>query len=382
MVADRMRGVGASPTVRLSGLVSKLRAQGEEIVSLAIGEPDFPTPSHIVQAAKDALDRNFTKYTPSKGIPELREAIAEKSKAENGIPCGPENVLVSSTKHALFATTLAFAGEGDEVLLPDPGWVSYLPMVQLAGARPVQVPCLEGDEFQMTPEAVAEKVTPRTRMVMVNTPNNPTGSVYAREALEGIRDLAEDHDLVMVTDEIYERILYNGSHHSIASFPRAFERTVTINGFSKTYAMTGWRLGWAIGPEDLIDPINKVQQHSITCATSFAQVGGVSALRGPQGPVEEMIQEFRRRRDILVEGINRIRGLRCHEPQGAFYAWVRFDDPMSSMEFSEMLLRKARLAVTPGSAFGEKGEGYIRLSFATSQDDLRKALSRMEEVLS
>ncbi len=210
MVAKRMKAVKGSPTVQLSGLVSVLRAQGHDLISLAIGEPDFATPAHIVEAAKKALDEGFTKYTPSPGIPELREAISEKTRLENGIPCEPKHVLVSSTKHALFATILAFAGPGDDVLLPDPGWVSYLPMVQLAGARPVLIPCPDGDGFQMTAEAVAEKVTPKTKIIVVNSPNNPTGSVYTIEALRGIADLAADHNFLVATDEIYEKIVYGG----------------------------------------------------------------------------------------------------------------------------------------------------------------------------
>jgi aspartate aminotransferase len=382
MVAERMKKVKGSPTVRLSGLVAELRSKGEDVISLAIGEPDFPTPEHIVEAAKRALDEGFTKYTPSQGIPELREAIAEKSRRENGIPCGPEHVLVSPTKHALFATVLAFSGPGDEVLLPDPGWVSYLPMVQLAGARPVPIPCEEADGFEMRPEAVAEAITPRTRLIIVNTPNNPTGSVYGLETLKGVADLAADHDFLVVTDEIYERILYEGRHHSIAALPGAFERTITVNGFSKTFSMTGWRLGWAVAPEDLLRPISRVQQHSLTCATSFAQKGGVAALRGPQEPIMQMVEEFRRRREVVVEGINRIPTLSCRKPQGSFYAWVRFQDSLDSVAFAEMLLQKAKVAVTPGAAFGSRGEGYLRLSFATSQESLREALRRMEEVLS
>ncbi|MFQ5838695.1 MAG: pyridoxal phosphate-dependent aminotransferase [Thermoplasmata archaeon] len=382
MVAERMAEVKGSPTVRLSGLVAELKAKGEDIISLAIGEPDFPTPPHIVQAAKEALDEGFTKYTPSPGIPELREAIADKSRAENGIPCGPEHALVSPTKHALFATVLAFTGPGDEVLLPDPGWVSYLPMVQLAGARAIPVPCSPEDGFEMTPEAMAEQVSSRTRMVIVNTPNNPTGSVYSLDCLKGIAELAEDHDFLVVTDEIYERILYGGKHYSIAAFPGSFERTITVNGFSKTFAMTGWRLGWLVAPVELVKPINTVQQHSFTCATSFAQKGGVAALTGPKEPVEAMVREFRRRRDMVVEGVNQIPGLSCQEPKGSFYAWVRFEDSMGSLEFAEMLLKKARVAFTPGIAFGSRGEGHIRLSFAASQEDLGEALRRIKEVLS
>lgn len=381
MVAERMKRVGASPTVALSGRVAELRAQGEDVISLAAGEPDFPTPAHIVQAAKEALDQGFTKYTPSPGIPELREAIAEQSKARNGIPARMENVLVSSTKHALFASVLAFSGPGEEVLISDPGWVSYMPMVHLAGATPVPVPTPEAEGFALTPEAVAEHVTPRTRLLIINTPNNPTGAVYGLPALRGLADLAEDHDFLILTDEIYERIVYEGQHHAVASFPGAFERTITVNGFSKTYSMTGWRLGWAVAPVDLLKAINTVQQHSFTCATSFAQKGGVAAVRGPQEPLEAMIAEFERRRDLVMESLNEIPGLQCGEPPGTFYAWARYDDDLDSVAMAEKILEKVRVAVIPGGAFGEEGEGRIRLSFATATEDLKRGLTRLREVL-
>lgn len=381
MVAERMKQVKGSPTVGLAGRVAELRAKGEDVISLAAGEPDFPTPAHIVEAAKQALDQGLTKYTPSPGIPELREAIAEQSKARNGIPASAENVLVSSTKHALFATVLAFAGPGDEVLVSDPGWVSYLPMVQLAGATAVQVPTPEEDGYGLTPEAVAERVTPRTRLLVVNTPNNPTGAVYGLADLRGLADLAADHDFLIMTDEIYERIVYDGQHHSVASFPGAFERTITVNGFSKTYSMTGWRLGWAVAPTGLLRAINTVQQHSITCATSFAQRGGVAALRGPQEPLEAMVREFERRKDLVVEALNRIPALQCAEPHGTFYAWARYHDASDSVAFAERVLEKARVALIPGVAFGQEGEGRIRLSFAASTEDLTRALARLGEVL-
>jgi aspartate aminotransferase len=381
MVAERMQGVKGSPTVGLAARVGELRAQGEDVITLAAGQPDFPTPPHIVEAAKDALDQGFTKYTPSPGIPELREAIAEQSAARNGIPAKAENVLVSSTKHALFATVMAFAGHGDEVLIPDPGWVSYLPMVQLAGATPVPVPVREKEGFALTPEAVAERVTPRTRLLIVNTPNNPTGAVYGLPALRGLADLAADHDFLILTDEIYERIVYQGEHHAIASFPGAFERTITVNGFSKTYSMTGWRLGWAVAPVDLLKAINTIQQHSVTCATSFAQKGGVAAIRGPQEPLEAMVAEFERRKDLVVDGLNAIESLRCREPPGTFYAWAKYDDAMDSVAMAEKILEKARVAVIPGAAFGKEGEGHLRLSFATSTEDLKRALGRLHEVL-
>ena len=381
MVAERMKGVQGSPTVGLAGRVAELRAQGEDVISLAAGEPDFPTPVHIVEAAKQALDEGFTKYTPSPGIPELREAIADQARERNGIPAKAENVLVSSTKHALFASMTAFAGPGDEVLVSDPGWVSYLPMAQLVGATPVSVPTAEDDGFVLTPEAVAERVTPRTRLLVVNTPNNPTGAVYGLAALRGLADLAEDHDFILLTDEIYERIIYEGEHHAVASFPNAFERTVTVNGFSKTYSMTGWRLGWAIAPVDLLKAINTVQQHSFTCATSFAQKGGVAAIRGPQEPLEAMVAEFERRKDLVVDGLNAIPGLTCEAPPGTFYAWARYEEALDSVAMAERILEKARVAVIPGIAFGQEGEGRLRLSFATATEDLKRALVRLREVL-
>jgi aspartate aminotransferase len=254
-------------------------------------------------------------------------------------------------------------------------------MVHLAGATPVPVPTPEEGGFALTPEAVAERITPRTRLLVVNTPNNPTGAVYGLASLRGLADLAEDHDFLILTDEIYERMVYEGQHHAVASFPGAFERTITVNGFSKTYSMTGWRLGWAVAPVDLLKPINTVQQHSITCATSFAQKGGVAALRGPQEPLEAMVGAFARRRDLVVEGLNAIPGLQCAEPPGTFYAWVRYEEDLDSVAMAERILEKARVAVIPGVAFGKEGEGRLRLSFATSTEDLKRALVRLREVL-
>lgn len=376
-----MQQVRASPTVRLSGLVAELRAKGERVISLAAGQPDFPTPEHIREAAKAALDAGFTGYTPSHGIPELREAIAEVSQVRNGIPCKADHVLVTPTKHAILETLLAHTGPGDEVLLPDPGWVSYEPMVRLAGATPVPVPCPAKAGFVLTPEAVAERITPRAKLVLVNSPNNPTGAVYPRSALRGIAELAADHDFLVLTDEIYEWLVYQGEHVSLASFPGAFERTVTVNGFSKTYAMTGWRLGWVVAPSDLLGPINTVQQHSVTCATSFAQKGGVAALRGPSEPRDAMIAEFARRRELVVDGLNDIPALECQAPQGTFYAWARFREGGDSVAFAERMLEEARVALVPGSAFGAEGKDRIRLSFAASYEDLKEALRRMGEVL-
>ncbi|MEK6987973.1 MAG: pyridoxal phosphate-dependent aminotransferase, partial [Candidatus Thermoplasmatota archaeon] len=260
--AKRVTSIESSPTIRLGNLVAEMKGRGEKVLSLSVGEPDFPTPAHIVDAAKKALDEGFTKYTPSTGIKELREAIAEKSVQENQIPAKPENVLVAPTKHTLYMACTALLEAGDEALIPDPGWVSYAPMVQLAGAKPVPVRAADEDGFVPTPEAVAEAITPRTRLIMLNSPSNPAGSVYPRATIRGLCDLAKDHDLVVVSDEIYEKILYEGEHVSPASLDGMFDRTVTANGFSKTYAMTGWRLGWLVAPKPIFEQIAKVQEHT------------------------------------------------------------------------------------------------------------------------
>ncbi|MGI0150250.1 MAG: pyridoxal phosphate-dependent aminotransferase, partial [Thermoplasmata archaeon] len=379
--AKRVLSIESSPTVRISDMVTEMKARGEEVLSLAIGEPDFPTPSHIVDAAKKALDADFTKYTPAPGIRELRVAIAEKSQKENRIPANPENVLVAPTKHTLFMTCMALLDSGDEAIIPDPGWVSYAPMVTLAGARPVPVRAADEEGFVPTAEAVAEVITPHTRLLMVNSPSNPAGSVYSRQETKALADLATDHDLIVVSDEIYEKILYEGEHVSPASLDGMFDRTVTVNGFSKTYSMTGWRLGWFVAPPPLFKEISKVQEHTITCATAFAQKAGVAALRGPTAPLEAMVKEFRARREIVLKELAKIDRASTYHPSGAFYAFPKIDSRIDSATLSERILKEASVAVTPGSAFGAAGEGHIRISYAASRDTIREGLRRITEFL-
>lgn len=381
MFTERMSRIAPSGTMVTGDLVERLKREGVDVISFALGEPDFDTPKHIVDAAIKALNEGFTHYTPTAGIPELREAIADKSRKENNIPCDASNVMVTPTKLGIFASILALAEKDDEVIVPDPGFVSYFQIVNFASAKTVGVKISRDNDFRLLPEDLAEAITSKTRIIILNSPSNPTGGVATKEDLKGIADLAQDHNIHILTDEIYEKIIYDGEHHSIASFDNMFERTVTLNGFSKSYAMTGWRLGWVLASEEIIKQIQKIQQHSISCATSFAQKGGVAALKGTQEPVKEMVSEFKKRRDLIVEGINSIPGLSCPKPKGAFYAFTKFDHDMSSVDFAKMLIEKAHVAVTPGSAFGQYGEGFVRFSYATSQEKIKEGLKRIEKTL-
>lgn len=376
MFAERMSRISESGTVRISNIVGKLRSEGKDIVSFALGEPDFPTPRHIVEAASRALNEGFTHYTPSNGIPELREAIAEKMQKENCVNCAPANVMVTPAKQAIFMTIMALVDEGDEVIIPDPAWVSYVPIVNFAGGKPVFVQT-SGDDFSLKAEDVADRVTERTKMIIVNSPSNPTGGLMDRNGLELLADLATDRKLIVLSDEIYEKIIYEGTHHSIASFDGMFERTVTINGFSKAYAMTGWRLGYMVADKPVLDQVGKLQQQSITCAASFAQKAGVAALKGGDDCVRKMVDEFRARRDLLVKRLNSIKGFRCGTPKGAFYTFPSFDFKMSSSEFTEHLLKEAQVSVTPGIEFGPSGEGHVRFSYAASRENIEKGMDRI-----
>jgi len=381
MVAKRISNVPESGTVRIANLVSRLTQEGRQIYSFSMGEPDFVTPEGIRKATQEALDEGFTHYTPSAGIPRLRELIAEKSLEQNGIPCQASDVLVTPSKHAIFMSMLAVVDEGDEVILPDPAWGTFDATARLAGGRPRYAVLREEDGFRMNPEVVAELITPKTSLIVINSPSNPTGSVIEREDLKGIADLAKDHDLTVLSDEVYEHIIYEGKHHSIASLDEMFERTITINGFSKTYAMTGWRLGWLVAPPPLFKAISKLQSHSVTCAVSFVQKGGVEALIGPQGSVDEMVGEFRARRDLVMELLEEIPSLHCPIPKGAFYIFPSYDLEMNSEEFCAYLLEKANVGVTPGVAFGPNSEGRFRLSYATSRETLEKGMASMKEAL-
>lgn len=382
MVSKRLLNVPTSGTVAISNLVSQMKQEGADIISFSMGEPDFSTPSNIVEACVDSLRGGFTHYTPSRGIPELRKAIADTAFEDNKIPCTAKNVLVTPTKHALFMIALAYLDPGDEVLLPDPAWVSYEACVRLAGAKPVYIPTYFEDEFCVKPEKILAAITPNTKMLILNSPSNPTGCVMPKELLKEIAEICKEKDIMVLSDEIYEHIIYEGKHVSIASLPDMFDRTITISGLSKTYAMTGWRVGWVIAPEADISAIDKLQTHSVTCCTSFTQTASVEALRGPQDSRKAMKKEFKKRRDLALDLMSEIKGMECNVPRGAFYLFPRYDFKMTSDEMSAYLLKDAHVAVTPGRAFGPAGEGMFRISYATSEDQIQRGMENMKRSLS
>jgi aspartate aminotransferase len=379
MTAKRLQKITESATLRISNLASELKSQGKDIISFSLGEPDFTTPSHIIDAAKASLDRGETHYTPSPGIPELRKAIAEKLKNENKIETKPGNIIVTpGAKQAIFEVMLSVLQEGDEAILFDPAWVSYDPCIRLAGAGTVWAPTSRNNGF--SPDNIGEYITKNTKLIVINSPCNPTGSVYIKETLKEIADHAVDKNILVLSDEIYEKIIYDREHISIGSMDNMQDLTITVNGFSKAYAMTGWRLGYVSAPKQVYEQMLKLHSHSVSQATSFVQYAGIAALQGDQTPVAAMVREFKARRDLLVKGLNKL-GIKCARPDGAFYAFADVSEYGSGEKVAELLLNKAFVATTPGSAFGEAGNDFIRISYATSQERIKEALRRMEAVL-
>ena len=381
-LSDRLELVNPSEIRKLFDL-----AQGVEgLISLGIGEPDFDTPEHIKEYAKEALDRGMTHYGPNAGLMMLREAIAEKLRKQNGIDADPKTqIMVTVGANQGFLMGLAtFLKDGEEVLIPSPMFVSYAPAVILAGGKPVEVPTYEENEFRLSVDDLKKHVTGKTRALIINTPNNPTGAVLTKRDLEEIADFAVEHDLMVFSDEVYEHFVYDGvKNHSIASLDGMFERTITVNGFSKTFAMTGWRLGFVVAPEWVIERMTRFQMYNSTCPVTFAQYAAAKALRDERSwkAVEEMRKEYDRRRNLVWKRLNEM-GLPTVKPKGAFYIFPRIKDTgLTSKEFSELMLMEAKVAVVPGSAFGKAGEGYVRISYATAYEQLEEAMDRMEKVL-
>ncbi len=374
MMSRRAKSIQPSATLSISSKAKELAKQGKPVIDMSVGEPDFITPKHIIDAAIEALNEGRTFYTPTRGIPELVDAIIDWAR-QRGMDAGVENVIVTpGAKYAIFEAIMATIEEGDEVILLDPSWVSYEPCVQMADGRVVWVPHNEG--FEDAP--IEDYVTSKTKMIVVNSPSNPLGVVYPKEFLKKVRDIAIDNNVLVLSDEIYDRIVFEGEFTSIARFDGMQERTILINGFSKTYAMTGWRLGFAIAPEEITKHMLRIQSHSVSHPTSFVQYAGVAAFKGDQKCVEEMVAEFRVRRDILREGLDEM-GLRYAPPEGAFYMFV--DVGRDSMTFCQELLEKEYVAATPGSAFGKAFSTWIRLSYATSRQNICKAIDRLGNLI-
>jgi aspartate aminotransferase len=377
VISSRVGHIPESATMKIADIAAKLRSEGQDIISFSLGEPDFETPENIKRAAKTALDRGETHYTQGSGIPELREAIAEKLKNDNNLDVSPADVLVTTgAKQAIFEAICTLIDEGDEVLLLDPAWVSYSAIVKFAGGKPVMVPVSEQEGY--VPVDLQSHMTRNTKLLILNSPCNPTGAVYGKNVIKAAAEAAEDHGVFVLSDEVYEKIIYGAKHHSIGSLIP--DRTITINGFSKAYAMTGWRLGYATAPAPILQGMLKIQQHSVSNATSFVQRAGVEALRGDQGAVRAMVVEFKKRRDIMIDGLRKM-GIECAPPRGAFYAFAKVSQFGNSVEVTEKLLRDALVAVTPGSAFGPNGEGYVRLSYATSRQNIEDGIDRIEASL-
>jgi len=386
-LAGRVKRIKPSATLAITARAKALRAQGVDVISFGAGEPDFDTPEHIKDAAIRALEGGFTKYTPATGIEELKEAICEKFERENGLSYSPEEVIVTcGGKQALYNIAMALFEEGDEVLVPAPYWVSYPAMIRLAEAEPVIVQTHEEEGFKLSPEALEDAITPKAKALIINSPSNPAGTAYTREELEALVEVALRHDLWIISDEVYEHIVYDGFKHvSVASLaPEVKERTIVVNALSKTYSMTGWRMGYAAGPKEVIAAMGKVQSQSTSNPTSFAQKGAVAALRGPQGEVAKMREEYQRRRDLIWQLLTSIEGVSCFKPLGAFYVFPSFKAYLGgkvkdSTELGAYLLEEAQVAVVPGVEFGK--EGYLRLSFPVSPELIEEGVRRIAEAV-
>jgi len=379
-LASRMDSIGTETAFEAAARARALEATGRSVIHLEIGEPDFDTPANVRQAAKAALDAGATHYPPFAGIPDLRAAIAEDSAARKGFPIEPSQVFVTvGGKGVMVYAILALVDPGDEVIVPDPGYPIYESLTRFVGGTPVPIPIRMENEFRLDVDELASLITPKTKLLIVNSPANPTGGVLTRSDIERIAELAIRNDLLVLADEIYARILYDGAEHvSLASLPGMADRTIVLDGFSKTYAMTGWRLGYAIVPTWLEKAYGTLIINTVSGGTAFAQAGAVEALRGPQGEVDAMVTEFRARRDLIVDGLNDIPGVRCLRPHGAFYVFPDISATgLSGAELADRLLPETGVCVLAGTAFGQVGRDHIRISYANSRENLTEALGRL-----
>jgi aspartate aminotransferase len=383
-LASRHANLGTETAFETLAKAKELERQGKSIIHLEIGEPDFDTPVHIRDAAKQALDDGFTHYGASAGQLELREAIAKHQTERQGYEVSPGSVVVTpGGKPVMFFTIMALVEEGDEVIYPNPGFPIYESMIRYMGGTPVPMQLNEESGYNADIDKLRTLITPRTKLLIVNSPNNPCGSVIPESDLEKIAQMAVENDLTVMADEIYKDMYYGDQEHvSITKFPGMPERTVILDGFSKSYAMTGWRLGYGVFPEYLVEPVTRLMTNSVSCTSVFSQMAAIAALEGPQDSVGVMMEEFTKRRDLIVEGLNSLPGVTCPTPKGAFYAFPNITGTgLSSHEFAEKAMYEAGVALLAGTAFGEFGDGYVRISFANSQENLREAIKRLRTIL-
>jgi aspartate/methionine/tyrosine aminotransferase len=378
-LATRMGRLGTETAFEVLVRAKVLEAQGRDVVHLEIGEPDFDTPENVIEAGCYALQHGWTHYGPAAGLPDLRQAIAEYLNRSRATAFTPDNIVVTpGGKPIMFFVILALLEAGDEAIYPNPGFPIYESMINFTGATPVPIPLREENAFALDVDELRSLITPRTKLLIINSPGNPTGGVLSHDDLTAIAELAVEHDLTVLSDEIYSEILYEGEHHSIATMPGMAERTIVLDGFSKTYAMTGWRLGYGAMPVEFAAQIAKLMVNSVSCTAVAVQRAGLEALTGPQDDVRDMVTAFQRRRDLIVDGLNEIEGIRCLSPKGAFYAFPNISGTgMTSKEFADHLLNEHGVAALAGTSFGEYGEGFIRLSYANSEENLKKALDRI-----
>ena len=392
-IAPRMSQIKPSPTLAITAKAKALKAQGVDVVGFGAGEPDFDTPEHIKDAAIKAMKEGFTKYTPVPGTDELRQAVADQLARDYGLEYAKEEIIIScGAKHSLYNIAMVLFKPGDEVIIPAPYWVTYPAQIYIAEATPVIVETLEENQFKLTPEQLKEAITPQTRAILLNYPNNPTGTSYTKEELEKLAEVALKHDLWIISDEIYDKIVYDGfTHVPLATLsPELRERTLLVNGVSKTYSMTGWRIGWVAGNKEVVAAMNKLQSQSTSNPTSIAQAAALAALQGPQECTQKMVAAFKERRDYIVGRLNAMEGVSCFNPMGAFYVFPSFaglygrhhGDRVinNSLDFADYLLNEYNVAIVPGVAFGE--DKCARLSYATSMENIKKGLDRIEEAIS
>lgn len=390
--AERVSQITPSVTLQITAKAGQLKQEGKDVIGFGAGEPDFNTPDHIIQAAIKAMYEGKTKYTPTPGINELKQAIVKKFRDDNGLVYEPAQILVSTgAKQSLANAMLALVDDGDEVLMAVPYWVSYPELVKLAGGVPVYLNGSPDNQYKMTPELIEQHITPRSKILIINSPNNPSGTIYSREELSAIADVCKAHDLIIISDEIYEKLIYGGiKHESIAAVSQdAFDRTIVVNGVSKAYAMTGWRIGYLAGPTGLVKQMSSIQSHMTSNPCSIAQYASLEAIAGDQSFVAEMKDEFEARRDLLVSLIEEIPEVTCIKPEGAFYVMMDVHQLFgrtykgtlisNAMDFSDQLLSDQLVAVVPGEGFGI--EGFIRLSYATSKENIRKGMTRVRDFI-